>query len=307
MKSDEVVIGPYIVRERSACSSYEHVEATGYAIEFSTPDRVHRLPIFRCGKYSFEMGNFSAYAVRNSDIPFEVTCFNFQVKELEGGPYITLSAFLAEMYQLHDGLTPIKRMFVDLAEALPFKDACRREINSEAYPLINEVETAGYAISSVMPYGRRIFVDFCWRVPTAVAQENPRLIGLGSAAFRPRPDKRLDTGKWMPFRKHFVESLLWSELRGFGEGKPLVVLAEVTQVRILSEFDWTPLALMTSKQAREARIQFVRANRQLISDTKLLARALKQAHLYSDDTSVSQIRKFLPSLLMAAQVDREFS
>jgi hypothetical protein len=124
----------------------------------------------------------------------------------------------------------------------------------------------------------------------------------GGVDFRPRPNRTLDRGKWIGARKHSAEELLFSRLRSLCAGTPVDVFTEETKARMLAEFDWTPLALMTHKQARNARIEFVRANAALTMDAMQLAHALKSAKLYSEDTSLSQIRRFLPSLLKAAHI-----
>jgi hypothetical protein len=54
---------------------------------------------------------------------------------------------------------------------------------------------------------------------------------------------------------------------------------------------------MTSRQAREARLQFIRQHPDLVGDGRKLAEAMQKAGLYSECTTPWQITKFLPSLL----------
>jgi hypothetical protein len=71
-----------------------------------------------------------------------------------------------------------------------------------------------------------------------------------------------------------------------------------------AQFDWTPLALMTTPEAREARITFVRQHPELADSPEVLARALKEAGLYSTETSVHQIAKNLPNLVGTRNSER---
>lgn len=299
---DEIVIGPFLSRRIETKLTYPDVEDTGYDLEFATAVEAYRLPIFRCDARSGGTLSFEDFTVREDDMPFGVECFNFQVKELHGGPYIMLTAFLAALYRRYKTLSPIKRFFVDFAEQLPFGDSqCRLE-DASAYPLRAEIAKQGYVISSVVPYGRRIFVDFAWRLSPKTCPNINSFLFAGIANFRPQPDQTLDRGKWIPPRKHFVQNLLFSELRTLSETMPANLLSEEAELKMLAEFEWTPLALMTQKQARNSRIEFVKANAELAKNPKELAKALQAAKLYSQDTSLSQIRKFLPSLLKAAHL-----
>jgi hypothetical protein len=300
---DNIVIGPFITRRTNSRSVDSHVENTGCILEFSTIAEGYEMEIFRCSPYSFQQNDFAAYAVREIDMPFDIDCFNFQVKELCGGPYIALTAFLAGMYDLSNGLTPIKRFFSDFAETLPFESCCCRHrcVDASRYSLQSELAEAGYRVNAVVTYGRRVDVEFGWQVSSRTRLKKELTLSVGGAEFRPRPDRTLGSGKWFPHRRSFVESRLRAKLYSFGSGDPSELLTDAARSNILAEFNWTPLALMTQKEARQARIRFVRENAQIADDTRRLAQALKEAKLYSETTSLSQIRKFLPSLLTKAK------
>jgi hypothetical protein len=297
MGSGDFILGPYVTSRSRPSAVDDDLESTGCVLEFSTPDEAHTLEIVRHRRYSFQRRDFASYLIREIEMPFGIDCFQFQVKDLAGGPYITLSAFLAALYDLYDRATPIRRFFTDLAEILPFEDKAVLSLEDSKYPLRPEIRTKGYRVGSVMPYGRRILVYFVWMATPSSTSDSPFILNLGGADFRPRPDRSLGSGKWHVPRDHFIETHLFRKLCFLSNGAPAKVFTEQACSQLLADFDWSPLALMTPKQAREARLDFVRKHPELVLDHKALAKAMKSAQLYSDDTSVSQICKFLPSLL----------
>lgn len=296
-----VVLGPYVSRRKAASIITDGVESTGCVIEFAPQSEGYALEVFRCGRYPFERRDFGAYAVREMDVPFGIQCWSFQVKDLHGGPYIAVSAFLSEMYSLYTGLTNVRAFFQDFADFLPFASLLARTDLSD-YPLCSDVAKQGYRVGHVMSYGRRLLVDFAWLAEPSDATKERSHVFAGGCDFRPLPDKSLGPGTWLQPRTHSVEALLFAELRSRAKTTPCSIFTSEAQSRLLDRFEWTPLALMTAKEARQARIDFVKQNSVLANDPKQLARALKAARLYSEDTGVSQIRKFLPNLLKAADL-----
>jgi hypothetical protein len=302
MPDGRFIFGPFVTRSEHSSSIDEHVENTGCVLEFSTSTDAHCLQILACSQYSFQQRDFQDYAIRESQLPFGIECYPSEVKQLLGGPYITLSAFLAELYKLFEGATPIQRLLQGLAEVGMPVTTCLPQLEKTAsYRLRSEIEDHGYRVGSVSSYGRRILVDFVWTASTN--DENTTVAGLvtGGVDFRPRPNRTLGPGRWVDARKHSVEELLFAQLQSLSTGAPTELFTNQTKTRMLAEFNWTPLALMTNEQARHARIEFIRANSSLTKDTKHLAQAMKDAKLYSEETSLSQICKFLPSLQRAAQ------
>jgi hypothetical protein len=298
MDSGNFVLGPYTTRRRDAAAINESIEDTGCALHFVTAQE-HTLELFRMTSLVYRPREFSAYVVREREIPFGIECFAFQVKDLAEGPYITLSAFLSELYTFYPDSRSIVGCLVDLSDSLSLPPQFSAANESAKFALRPPLPQEGFAVSSVLPYGRRIFVDFSWTPPGV---NNGLIIAAGGVEFRPQPDKTLGHGTWYKLRTHATERLIFEHLRRLGNGLPVDVFTADGRSAVLNEFEWTPLALMTAKEAREARVQFVRSHPELLRDNKALAKAMKNEQLYSDDTSVSQIARFLPGLLKAASI-----
>jgi hypothetical protein len=293
------ILGPYSTRREKPISIDESIDNTGCVLEFSTSAEPYTLQIFRLTG-SFPTSDFARYVVKERQIPFGIECFPFQVRDLPGGPYISLSAFLAELYTFFPDARSVKSCLADLAESLCLPSNLDDNVGArEPIMLPTLAIGGGYHVSSVFPYGRRIFVDFAWSTPQADQAHRGMTVQAGGADFRPRPDRSLGPGKWITHRTHCIEAFLFGDLRRLAGGPPVNLFRKENQFALLDEFEWTPLTLMTAKQARNARIEFIRNHPALVPNHKELAKALKQAQLYSDDTSVSQICRFLPSMLTA--------
>lgn len=298
MSSSDFIFGPYSSRRGEPHSLDDSVRNTGCALEFSTSAEAYNLEIFQIGGVLYKDEFFGSYVVREGQIPFGIACHPYQFKDhLVAGPYVTLSAFLSELYCFYPSARSIKKFLADLGETLCLPTLNETPDRSMSAPLRSEFVAAGYSVESVSAYGRRLLVDFEWTAPAPLDRRG-LTVQAGGVDFRPRADKSLGVGKWITLRPHYVEQLIFDDLRELAKGVPLDVFSAVGHDTLLSQFDWTPLALMTAKQARIARIEFVRNHSELVSDPRALAKALKEAGLYSDDTSVSQICRFLPSLLI---------
>jgi hypothetical protein len=298
MGRGDFILGPYSTRQGEPNPLHESIENTGCVLEFSTSAEPHTLQIFRLTGSFPPTSDFARYVVKERQIPFGIECFAFQVKDLAGGPYVSLSAFLSELYTFYPDARSVKSCLADLADSLCLAPNLDDNVGTREPIMLPALSIGGgYHVSSVFPYGRRIFVDFAWTTPQTDQAHRGVTVQAGGADFRPRPDRSLGPGKWITHRTHCIEAFLFSELRHLAGGSPANLFGEENQSALLNHFEWTPLTLMTAKQARRARIDFIRNHSELVPNRKALAKALKEAQLYSDDTSVSQICKFLPSLL----------
>ncbi len=298
MNAHDIILGPYLVEYSSARTIDRNVSETGIRLEFATPENLYCLPIFRCIAYDSQLLDFDSLFLREVDLPFETPCWNFQLKSYIDGPYVAITAFLAELYKRFSRLIPIQKFLTNFFDCLPVSGSTRYSPDASLYPLIEDLSKAGYRVSNVQPYGRRIMVWLAWTFPQIRSNEQTKwYLDVCSIDFRPKPERILGSGKWISYRANRIENLLFSDLQRIAPQEPALLFQDVAKARLLSEFDWTSLALMTSQEARQARIEFIRAHPHLISDSKCLAQALKDAGLYGPDTSLHQIRKFLESLI----------
>ena len=298
MKTPNIVFGPYVVRQSEPQTIGQHVEDTGCSLEFATAEELPRLRIFRHMEY--QEPYFTCYVIREASLPFEITTWGFQVKHFAGGPYITLSAYLAGIYKRFDRLRPIQDFLFDFRELLPVEGLWGLASEAE-YPLKPWATSAGYRVAHVMPHGRRLTVEIVWLFPQdRNAEASNSYLDAAVIEFRPKHDHTLGLGKWGGHRECFVENLLFENLQNIARNNPSSFFEKAATSRMLKEFDWTPLALMTNSQARQARVEFVKKHRHLIEDPKAMAVALTRAGLYGPKTTPHQICKFLPSLISAA-------
>ena len=299
MNPKEIVFGPFLRRTAEPRAIEPHIEETGWGIQYAMPEEERCLPVYRCSESGGS--EFADYYIREEELPFGVDCLNMQVGNFVGGPYIAVSAFLAGLYKRFSGLRPVEELLADFYDRLPVADTTINSKAASEYPLKANVHAAGYRVSYVFPDGRYIRVGVDWVFPQATAtQSHAGHLSVGNLMFRPTPDRTLGNGRWLPKREQFVERLLCDRLARLVGNIPAKMFDEDAKCRMLDGFDWTPLAQMTNQQARLARIDFIRKHPELVNDTKALARELKDAGLYSRETSVHQIRKFLASLISAA-------
>ena len=78
------------------------------------------------------------------------------------------------------------------------------------------------------------------------------------------------------------------------------LLSEVGTRVALDSFKWTKVSTLTAKEAKQARIDFVREHPDLHNNHQAMAKALKTADLYSDTAEVYAIKKQVPRLIREA-------
>jgi hypothetical protein len=123
----------------------------------------------------------------------------------------------------------------------------------------------------------------------------------GAMEFRPRPDRTLNNGKWLtPVPGHLI-ALLRDIMQKACPGTPLNLLSEEGQRIVLDAFKWTPLAMMSNKQAKQARVEFAKKHPELLESPRELALAMRKAQLYSESTSMGNILDHLGSIIAAAK------
>ena len=94
--------------------------------------------------------------------------------------------------------------------------------------------------------------------------------------FRPQPDGTLGKGIWKETWKEDISNELYIEFRNSFRDAPLDILSKAGENKLLAEFQWTPLARMTAREARAARIEFIRKHPALKDNHNGLATALQK-------------------------------
>jgi len=202
-------------------------------------------------------------------------------------------AVLAEIFREFEVHRTVADVLVDLANIVPLDSGFR----CVAGCLVETLHKEGFELSLQSSYGRSVSGIVCWTLPSERAKSEPGGILACWIEFRPQPDGTLGRGVWKEPWQESVSSTLCRELRRRARGSPIEILTDSGKEKLLALFEWTPLARMTATQARQARLEFIRAHPELRSNTRALAEALRNANLYAESTTVHQVLKFLPSLI----------
>jgi hypothetical protein len=294
----DVPFGPFFVRNHNAEHSINGIEPLGVALELATPQSALRFPVYR----NTESGEYwqhdtTGIVMEGALAPFEIGYPPAFAVETELGIFIPVESMLVALYKQFQVYRPIMDVLSDLREMIDFPKSKRLERE----PLVAVAHDRGFVTSGIMSYGRRVFVDIDW-IPPQDRSPNSRGMRVATAGidFRPLPDGSLGRGKWCRPKDFFARALLFGELRGSIRRDPIELFTEAGQREILSHFEWTPLARMTNKEARAARVNFIRAHPELHDDLEILALELQYSGLYAESTTASQIRKSLPILISEA-------
>jgi len=295
----EIVVGPFFVRTPDEGLVSEKVARVGAAMEFATVNGSMRIPLFRkiCS-YAPARCQLEELLLRSCDLPCDVQYWSFYAVETGVEVFIPLEAVLAGIFREFSVHRTGMAVLADLASTvqLDFQRACL------ARCLVEALETEGFELSLDSSYGRTVTGAACWVPPPERNNSEPGGILACFVEFRPRPDGTLGKGTWKEPRPEGISSQLCRELQQRVRGTPIEMLTAVGRQKLLAMFDWTPLARMTAKQAREARLRFIRAHPELKANARALAEALRNAELYAESTTVHQVMKFLPSLLSESEL-----
>jgi hypothetical protein len=255
----------------------------------------YRAPLYhKSSSWKPHLSKLTDILVHEADLPCEFMYRPIFAVETQAGTFVPLESLLVGLYENFRIARSIFDVFTGLREMVEFPETRV----TQRQPLISAAANLGFETNYVDSYSQRLLVDIDWFPPRDRGPPERRLI-IDTAAidFRPRPDGTLERGKWCEPKTGFARVLLCAELRKIVPGDPIDLFTEAGRVELLGMFSWTPLARMTAKQARAARIEFIRNNAELIDDRRRLAEAMQRAGLYSESTTSWQIAKFIRSLL----------
>jgi hypothetical protein len=213
------------------------------------------------------------------------------------GAVVSLEAVLCSLYVKHEVTRSIASALEELRQHLPINHCTYPRRDDGAKLVIPELAEAGFEVIKFFPYGRTLSVTYGWVYPQdrqdAKAQLN---VYAGTIEFKPQPDRTLSKVQWHIPRETSVAYLLTQMLETLSsecEG----LLSEAGMQAALNNFKWTKVSLLTAKEAKLARIDFVRTHPELHNNHQALARALKDSELYSDTAEIYAIKKQVPRLI----------
>src|SRR5688572_13757954 len=288
-----MLLGPFFIPNKQSGLVTPGVEHTGYDLEFSNPKTGARITIYRRLE-EWRPGTFrlTQYLIRREELPFSISYSPFYAVKSPVGLFLPLHSVVIKLFDDGDGFKPLAKFLAEFHSLMPLHTDVFRSTNFEKNLLSPEFANMGYEVLDIMTYGRTVTIELFWVFPQERAKnKNADKAALSSSMieFRPKPDRTLGPGKWKPPLPGTVNALLYKFLRGRCGDDPVHLLSPFGCETALSMFEWTPLTLMTPRQARQARIDFARKHPDLLDKPRDLATALRKAQLYSRHTEINTI------------------
>lgn len=207
--------------------------------------------------------------------------------------FIRLECLLDALHEKSQGAVRVDLFLKELLTHYEVKEAAF--INPEvcSIPVVEAAQKHGIFVARVASYGRTLSVSISRRIGASSVKIN-------DIHFRPKPDGTIGPGGFHEWDRFGINRLFWELFKTLKIERPYDLFPPQSLELLLSHFEWSKLARMTNREARQARISLVRLHPALWDQPKDLATLLKKDELYSEDTGISQIVKFLPGLIKEA-------
>jgi hypothetical protein len=298
-----ICLGPYLVPSRSETSTSSELFSTGTALEFATEVEAHHIPIFRKVRpWGTDQIDIDDLVLHEDSLCFDINYWPHHTVQTSAGKFFPLTSLICALYETLNPPRAVTSLLADFREHFEFSGTySRREPEGRTF-VCERLAQLGFELTHAFSHGRSVLAHLGWSFPQD--RDSTKSGGVIHACyfeFRPQPDGTLNLGKWPRPEQIGLPYHLVKIANRCVADHPIRAFSKTGLAFILSNFEWTPLARMTPKEARTARIQFIRKNSSLISDPRKLAEALRSAGLYSENTSISQIQKFLLGLIDEVQ------
>jgi hypothetical protein len=297
-----VTFGPFLVNNGQTGLAASKLEHTGYSMEISSDEFAQNICLYR------QINDWQPNAIRLDDfyvsvdqVPFDLLpVAEPQKQSSQVGPVVTLEAMLCSLYVKHEVTRSITSALEEFRQHLLINHCTYPRRDDGAKLVHPALAKAGFEVIKFFPYGRTLSVQFGWVYPQDRQDAKAKLnVYAGTIEFKPKPDRTLDKGQWNIPGETSVAYLLTQILETLSGESP-GLLSELGTQAALDSFKWTKVSLLTAQEAKLARINFVRKHPDLHSNHQALAKALKNAELYSDTAEVYAIRKQVPRLIREA-------
>jgi len=300
-----ISFGPYVTRVGSPEPYGREVERTGCKLEFASAGIGFEFMLYRriCS-WKRELPDIHNLLLHEAEVPVDISYFECFSVENEHGVFVPLESVLSSLYSSGSVSLPITSFLEELHSFVPFTDGFHQRC-AHGIKLVDErLASRGIEAGQAFSYGRTVMVPLVW-VPSSARDtgDGAAAAYLAGVEFRPRPDRTLGRGKWLEPKEWTLASSTTKFLRKMFKRSAAGVLSEAGQHYVLDSFEWNELSRMTSREARSARVAFAKTHTNLHGKPRDLAVALKQAGLYAESTSISQIIKHLSPIIARAQED----
>ena len=299
-----ISLGPFISANGKTGIVVEGFVDTGFCIEFSGDDYGLSLPLFRqIQQWRPRTATFDDYYLCGEHLQFNVQSDPYHVVHTEFGTFIRLGCVLSSLYRFNEVRRPLLKVLEEFAGCLPVKaNQSYQRIAGGSTMLVAGLQQSGFEVIGLTSYGRSINVQIGWVLARDRAADG-KTGGCFYALcihFNPQPDRSLDNGRWHLPAETSLGFVLGQMVVGLTGSQPLEALSQAGQQAELKRFKWTKVSLLTTKQLKAARVEFINNHPELHQDFKAMAKSMQQDGLYTDITELAVIYKQVPKLIVEA-------
>jgi hypothetical protein len=273
------------------------ISYTGFVLEFASEGCSGTVPVYRVEEGHGGIGDL-VFLVK--DAICNVLLFEVSRSEQHPGKPHSLESLITALYLNHHPATSLTDLMNDFRAKIELKVGKNRRRADFKGLLRKDIEDAGFELIVLWQYGRALTVSLGWVFEQD--RNNPRSsLCLYAGAFECRPAPgTLGKGKWMMPMETITGYLFSKKLKEMCSGNPVNILTDEGKEIALETFKWTKVSLLTPKELKKARLEFVRQHRELHQNPRELAKLMKAEGLYSDTIEVYVIVKQLAKLIEEA-------
>ena len=294
-----ISLGPFLTHRSKSVSLSSPISYTGYVLEFASDDCSGTVPLYfiQDDEHTFENLSFLEKSLICDAKLFERALTD----PMPGRPH-RLERLIAALYLNHNPATPLIDLLTDIREHIPLEpDHYKRRPDFKG--LLKEgFQEAGFELIDLWQYGRSLRVSFGWVFPQDRSNPRSRLcLYAGAFVCIPTPDRTLGKGKWSMPLNVIVGHLFSQQLQKMCQGQNTIeMLTDTGKEMALETFEWKKVSLLSPKELKKARVEFVRQHPDLHSNHLELAKAMKADGLYSDTVENYAVSKQVPGLISEA-------
>jgi hypothetical protein len=231
MKQECVLFGPYFTSKSATPVAPPDIRSLSLVLEWSSPNEVRTIPLFRwCRPYRAGVAiSFDDILFRSADLPFDVTCPEYQVHDAGDEVFLPLDSLLYALYASPGPCRPIFEVLRDLAQHVPLRSRVTKPIAEQGL-LAPKVEATGYHLNTVVFDGEAAFAEIGWRPNPTRSSFHTCVCRFETSGHREDRD-----GKWQSPAIRGVSQLLTAELRRFAPGPPLELFTQLGRKHLLGE------------------------------------------------------------------------
>jgi hypothetical protein len=296
--STRISIGPYFIRSHDRTPVASGIVRSGWNLELAGDAFATRLTVCQLQSAPETRPSLRDYLVLVNQIPFRVGYLPPDLWSRPGAQLMPLETVLTSLYREHEVSRSLESFLTELRQTLPCQELTTPRRRAGNNWVADKVAQAGFELIELRQFGTVLHARFAWVCPEDRDRPaEPFCYYAGAMEFRPTPARTLGKGKWiLPMQTTFAH-LLSRKLRSLLRGDLSRWLSPEGREAALGFFKWTKLSLLTRTELRQARVDFVRRHPQLHAQPRELARAMREAELYSPWTELYAIVKQLPRML----------